>query len=84
MSTQGIGAKRCRVADPEAQGKNRCINTFLGEGYECQCGQGWVLSQHPEGGQSCEDLDKCRAVSISDPACTCERCACINTIGGYK
>eukprot|EP00955_Chlamydomonas_euryale_P049559 354286-Chlamydomonas_euryale.AAC.4 len=41
-NASGVGRMACRVDDPAAQGRNRCINTFLGAGYQCQCGQVWV------------------------------------------
>ncbi|KAG1674039.1 hypothetical protein FOA52_000345 [Chlamydomonas sp. UWO 241] len=83
-NTSGVGYTRCRVGDKEALGRNRCVNTFLGMGYECTCGQGWVLTSQPDSGGSCEDLNECVVTSITDPACTCDRCACINTLGGFN
>lgn len=49
--------------------------------------QGWVLMSDPgTGQQSCEDLNECQATSImqSHANCSCDRCACINTIGSFK
>lgn len=34
--------------------------------------------------QACLDINECTSISQLDPACTCERCACNNTRGGYE
>ena len=55
--------------------------------------QGWLLSPDLlSGADACEDLNECvthtwwpqpGSREASDPTCTCDRCACINTAGGY-
>mmetsp|Transcript_29301 Transcript_29301/g.64826 ORF Transcript_29301/g.64826 Transcript_29301/m.64826 type:complete len:785 (+) Transcript_29301:192-2546(+) len=82
--TGGQGYNACRVGDAAAKGRNRCTNTFTS--YRCECGQGWVRSADLAGSEVCEDLNECLATNIplTNPACSCERCACINTIGGYS
>lgn len=34
--------------------------------------------------QTCLDINECLSISQLDPKCTCERCACKNTYGGYE
>lgn len=34
--------------------------------------------------QVCLDINECLSISQLDPKCTCERCACNNTRGGYE
>ena len=34
--------------------------------------------------QTCLDINECLSITQLDPKCTCERCACKNTRGGYE
>eukprot|EP00199_Chlamydomonas_sp_CCMP681_P001122 CAMPEP_0119103792 /NCGR_PEP_ID=MMETSP1180-20130426/2167_1 /TAXON_ID=3052 ORGANISM="Chlamydomonas cf sp, Strain CCMP681" /NCGR_SAMPLE_ID=MMETSP1180 /ASSEMBLY_ACC=CAM_ASM_000741 /LENGTH=797 /DNA_ID=CAMNT_0007088383 /DNA_START=241 /DNA_END=2634 /DNA_ORIENTATION=+ len=81
----GVGHANCHVGDPLAGGRTRCTNTF--SGYQCECGAGWLRSSKVDtGDEVCEDINECLATNIrfTDPDCGCDRCACINLIGGYN
>ena len=34
--------------------------------------------------QTCLDINECLSISQLDPNCTCARCGCKNTYGGYQ
>ena len=63
-------------------GKTLCINTF--NGYNCTCGQGFISHTEPDGSEKCLDINECLSISQLDPNCTCPRCGCKNTFGGYE
>jgi hypothetical protein len=67
------------------RGLTRCINTF--SGYSCECGNGFLrVTERGSGVESCTEVNEClvSALPMSREACSCERCACVNTIGSYK
>lgn len=81
------GALACSSGDTAAEGRTRCINTFAGAGYRCECGQGFLLvTDQATGAQSCTDVNECLLSSLpwSEPDCNCDRCACVNSVGGYR
>ena len=78
-----VGAKGyVECAARREDGKTQCIPTFAG--YECTCGQGFISHKEDDGSESCLDINECLSISQLDPNCTCDRCACQNTFGGYE
>ncbi|GAX83867.1 hypothetical protein CEUSTIGMA_g11292.t1 [Chlamydomonas eustigma] len=86
-----IGYRRCRVRTSRAV--NSCNNTFSGSGYKCVCGKGYKRGTDDlSGGETCDDENECINHSYiprpggptEKPACSCSRCACINTEGGFN
>ena len=75
----GKGAAECAA---RGDGKTQCVPTFAG--FNCTCGHGFLPRRDPGGGESCLDINECLSVSQLDPNCTCDRCACKNTYGGYE
>ncbi|EIE18502.1 hypothetical protein COCSUDRAFT_49231 [Coccomyxa subellipsoidea C-169] len=65
-------------------GKTKCQNTF--SGYECVCGPGFILHVGEGGKEKCLNINECVSTEAADldPKCTCERCACKDTYGGYE
>ena len=65
-------------------GKTKCENTF--SGYECVCGPGFIQHVDEAGRTKCLNINECVSTEAADldPKCTCERCACQDTYGGYK
>ncbi|KXZ50058.1 hypothetical protein GPECTOR_18g38 [Gonium pectorale] len=81
----GVGYLACMASDMGLANMTRCVNTF--SGYSCECKGGMYKYTNPDTGQErCEDVNECLAtnVQLTDPACSCERCACVNAIGAYK
>jgi hypothetical protein len=81
----GAGDLACRAAANATAGRTRCVNTFAG--YTCECGQGFMRVQDSATGEeTCAELNECAASQVwrSKPDCSCERCACVNTVGGYN
>ncbi|GFR48708.1 hypothetical protein Agub_g10664 [Astrephomene gubernaculifera] len=79
----GEGYRACMAGS--LGNKTRCVNTF--QGWSCECRQGMVKATNPlTGEESCEDVNECTASLM--PAmmydCNCPRCACINTLGGFR
>ena len=75
----GKGAAECGA---RTDGRTACVNTFAG--YNCTCGRGFIPHAAPGGAETCLDINECLSVSQLDPNCTCARCACKNTYGGYE
>ena len=65
-------------------GKTKCSNTF--SGYECVCGSGYISHTDDKGHEQCLNINECVSTEAAalDPKCTCERCACKDTKGGYE
>jgi hypothetical protein len=81
----GEGDLACRSSSNATAGRTRCVNTF--SGYTCECGQGFMRVQDSATGEeTCAELNECVASQVwrSKPNCACERCACVNTVGGYN
>ncbi|KAG2487035.1 hypothetical protein HYH03_014281 [Edaphochlamys debaryana] len=81
----GVGYLACMSGDLAATGKTRCVNTF--KGYSCECKDGMFKYTNPQTGEErCEDINECLAtnVPITNPACACPRCACVNKVGSYN
>ncbi|KAG2428538.1 hypothetical protein HYH02_014342 [Chlamydomonas schloesseri] len=81
----GVGYLACMSSDGALSGKTKCVNTF--QGYSCECRDGMYKYINPlTGEERCEDVNECLAtnVPITDPACSCPRCACVNKVGSYK
>ncbi|GAB4818464.1 hypothetical protein N2152v2_005510 [Parachlorella kessleri] len=77
------GGKGYAACAARTDGKTQCINTFTG--YNCTCGHGFISHINPTSGEEeCLDINECLSISHLDPNCTCERCACKNTYGGYQ
>jgi hypothetical protein len=81
----GEGDLACRSSFNATAGRTRCVNTF--SGYQCECGQGFMRVQDAATGEeTCAELNECVASQVwrSKPECACDRCACVNTVGGYN
>ncbi|PNW86726.1 hypothetical protein CHLRE_02g095111v5 [Chlamydomonas reinhardtii] len=81
----GVGYLACMSGDGGVAGKTKCVNTF--QGYSCECKDGMYKYVNPMTGEErCEDVNECLAtnVPLTDPACACPRCACVNKVGSYK
>ncbi|KAI3427174.1 hypothetical protein D9Q98_007111 [Chlorella vulgaris] len=76
------GSKGYQDCTARLDGKTQCIATFAG--YNCTCGKGYLPHVDAQGVETCLDLNECLSVSQLDPKCTCPRCACNNTRGGYE
>jgi len=66
-------------------GRTKCINTF--SGWTCECGEGFMkVKEQATGQETCSEINECLMSSVpwTKKDCQCERCACINTIGGYN
>ena len=65
-------------------GKTKCQNTF--SGYQCVCGSGYISHVDAKGHEQCLNITECVSTEAAalDPKCTCERCACKDTKGGYE
>ena len=63
-------------------GKTQCLATF--SGFSCTCGQGFISHKEADGSETCLDINECLSITQLDPKCTCERCGCKNTYGGYE
>ena len=74
------GESECRA---RTDGKTACKNTF--SGYSCTCGSGFISHTDTAGQETCLNINECLTSSPEDlnPDCTCERCACQDTFGGY-
>ena len=75
------GAAACAA---NTDGKTACRNTATG--YECACGSGFISHVGPGGSETCLNINECVSASPADldPKCTCDRCACKDTYGGYE
>ena len=75
------GAAACAA---RADGKTKCRNTA--SGYECTCGSGFISHVGGDGKEACLNINECVSASPADldPKCTCPRCACKDTYGGYE
>ncbi|PRW50883.1 vacuolar-sorting receptor 3-like [Chlorella sorokiniana] len=76
------GGKGYQDCAARTDGKTQCVNTFTG--YNCTCGHGFISHVDRTGQETCLDINECLSISQLDPKCTCERCACNNTRGGYE
>jgi hypothetical protein len=73
-------AARCRGP---VNGKSVCKETFAG--YYCTCGSGFISHTDPvTKNETCLDINECLSVSTLPKECTCPRCACVNSYGGYR
>ena len=75
----GAGATACAA---RGDGKTACVSTY--GGFECACGRGFLPHTEADGTETCLDVNECLSVTQLDPSCTCARCACKNTRGGYE
>ncbi|GMH32879.1 hypothetical protein BSKO_00713 [Bryopsis sp. KO-2023] len=77
------GDMLCR--NGEDHGKTYCRNTF--RGFTCECDPSRFSSmtnpEDPDAPAVCKDKNECLTLSLEEE-CTCERCACHNTYGGYE
>lgn len=76
------GSAPQRACAARDDGKTKCTNTATG--YNCTCGHGFLSRIDEQGREICLDINECLSVSSLEPNCTCERCACKNTFGGYQ
>jgi PA domain len=76
------GGKGFNECSANKDGKTQCIATF--SGFSCTCGQGFISHKEDDGSESCLDINECLSITQLDPKCTCERCGCKNTYGGYE
>lgn len=76
------GGKGYQECSARTDGKTQCIATFAG--YNCTCGHGFISHMEADGSETCLDINECLSISQLDPNCTCPRCACNNTRGGYQ
>lgn len=76
------GAEGFNDCSARKDGKTMCINTF--SGYKCSCGHGFISHLETDGSETCLDINECLSISHLDPNCTCPRCGCKNTFGGYE
>ncbi|MEW5305678.1 MAG: hypothetical protein WDW36_008204 [Sanguina aurantia] len=85
-AVDGPGWDACMTSShsSNATQRNHCVNTFLG--YSCECAPGWMRGFNSDGQEVCSDVNECTetGITIAQDACSCERCACINTIGSYR
>lgn len=74
----------CEWRNCRGDGKTKCSNTF--SGYECVCGSGYISHTDDKGHEQCLNINECVSTEAAalDPKCTCERCACKDTKGGYE
>lgn len=77
-----MGGKGYTDCAARKDGKTQCVPTF--SGYNCTCGSGFISHAEPDGSETCLDINECLSISQLDPNCTCARCACKNTYGGYE
>ena len=77
----GAGAAACAA---RTDGKTRCRESLAG--YECECGSGFLPHTDANGRETCLNINECVSTAAAqlDPACTCDRCACKDTPGGYE
>ncbi|CAK0785896.1 hypothetical protein CVIRNUC_009109 [Coccomyxa viridis] len=76
-----VGQTTCAI---RGDGKTKCQNTF--SGYQCVCGSGYISHVDAKGHEQCLNINECVSTEAAalDPKCTCERCACKDTKGGYE
>ena len=77
-----VGAKGFTECAARKDGKTQCVATFTG--YSCTCGTGFISHHEADGSETCLDINECLSLAHLDPKCTCDRCACKNTYGGYE
>lgn len=77
-----VGGKGWTACRARKDGKTACVPTFAG--YDCTCGQGFISHHETNGSETCLDINECLSISQLDANCTCDRCACKNTFGGYE
>jgi len=77
-----VGGEGYADCSGRSDGKTQCVATF--SGYSCTCGSGFISHAEPDGSETCLDINECLSISQLDPNCTCARCACKNTYGGYE
>lgn len=77
-----VGGKAYVDCASRKDGKTQCVPTLTG--YDCICGQGFISHKEKNGSETCLDINECLSISQLDPKCTCDRCACKNTFGGYE
>lgn len=77
-----MGGKGYEECAARSDGKTQCVATW--QGYNCTCGHGFLPHMEPDGSESCLDINECLSITQLDPNCTCDRCACKNTWGGYE
>ncbi len=75
------GGRGYNDCSKRTDGNTQCINTF--SGYNCTCGHGFIEHTNPDGSKSCLDINECLSITQLDPNCTCARCGCKNSFGGY-
>ncbi|KAK9804195.1 hypothetical protein WJX72_000406 [[Myrmecia] bisecta] len=76
-----VGDATCKA---NTDGMTKCVDTF--GGYKCACGNGFIGHTDASGKEVCLNINECISTQAADldPKCTCDRCACQDTIGGYQ
>ena len=67
-----------------ANGITKCVEDFLPPFYKCGCQDGFELVTDNDGNSVCRDINECKTKAQGIDDCTCERCACHNSVGSFK
>ena len=91
VCTHAAGNSACRPGSAgfaacaaRTDGKTKCRESLAG--YDCECGSGYIAHTDANGRETCLNINECVSTAAAqlDPACTCDRCACKDTPGGYE
>jgi hypothetical protein len=91
VCTHAAGDAACRPGSAgfaacaaRTDGKTKCRESLAG--YDCECGPGYITHTDANGRETCLNINECVSTAAAqlDPACTCDRCACKDTPGGYE
>jgi hypothetical protein len=78
------GGKGYQDCAARTDGKTQASCEYVHRRTACTCGHGFISHVDRTGQETCLDINECLSISQLDPKCTCERCACNNTRGGYE
>ena len=64
-------------------GITKCKEGIFPLFYTCGCEDGFELVTDKDGNQVCHDVNECKTKAQGIEDCTCDRCACHNSVGSF-
>ena len=66
-----------------SNGITKCMEDTLSPFYKCGCEEGFELVTDKDGNTVCHDINECKTKAQGIEDCTCDRCACHNSLGSF-